>query len=138
MAAQQDSHVVTNREQAEIDRVAALTVPLFLNMISSTLLEGARTKPVDLYVFCGFCLIYVVASRRLFEVVRVGRLVHVHLNLVHPGQRMQDAQVGTSVLEVSCGQSVETAHFLILRFVRQALSTQLEEINWADSVIGVG
>jgi len=47
--------------------VAALTVPLFLNMISSTLLEGARTKPVDFYVFSGFCLIYVVASRRLFE-----------------------------------------------------------------------
>lgn len=47
--------------------VAALTVPLFLNMISSTLLEGARTKPVDFYVFAGFCLIYVVASRRLFE-----------------------------------------------------------------------
>lgn len=47
--------------------VAALTVPLFLNMISSTLLEGARTKPTDFYVFAGFCLIYVVASRRLFE-----------------------------------------------------------------------
>jgi len=47
--------------------VAALTVPLFLNMLSSTLLEGARTKPIDLYVFSGFCLIYVVASRRLFE-----------------------------------------------------------------------
>lgn len=47
--------------------VAALTVPLFLNMISSTLLEGARTKPLDLYVFSGFCLVYVVASRRLFE-----------------------------------------------------------------------
>lgn len=47
--------------------VAALTVPLFLNMISSTLLEGARTRPIDFYVFGGFCLIYVVASRRLFE-----------------------------------------------------------------------
>src|SRR5574343_119671 len=47
--------------------VAALTVPLFLNMISSTLLEGARTKPIDFYVFGGFCLISVVASRRLFE-----------------------------------------------------------------------
>lgn len=47
--------------------VAALTVPLFLNMISSTLLEGARTRPVDFFVFAGFCLIYVVASRRLFE-----------------------------------------------------------------------
>lgn len=47
--------------------VAALTVPLFLNMISSTLLEGARTKPLDFYAFAGFCLIYVVLSRRLFE-----------------------------------------------------------------------
>lgn len=47
--------------------VAALTVPLFLNMISSTLLEGARTKPVDFFVFAGFCLMYVVGSRRVFE-----------------------------------------------------------------------
>lgn len=47
--------------------VAALTVPLFLNMISSTLLEGARTKPLDLFAFGGFCLIYVLASRRLME-----------------------------------------------------------------------
>ena len=47
--------------------VAALTVPLFLNMISSSLLEGARTKPLDLFAFGGFCLVYVVASRRLME-----------------------------------------------------------------------
>ena len=47
--------------------VAALTVPLFLNMISSTLLEGARTKPVDFFTFSGFCLIYVVAARRLLD-----------------------------------------------------------------------
>jgi hypothetical protein len=47
--------------------VAALTVPLFLNMISSTLLEGARTKPVDFFAFAGFCLLYVIAARRLME-----------------------------------------------------------------------
>lgn len=47
--------------------VSALTVPLFLNMISSNLLEAARTRPVDIFVFAGFCLIYVVASRRVFE-----------------------------------------------------------------------
>lgn len=47
--------------------VAALTVPLFLNMISSNLVEAARARPVDLFVFGGFCLIYVVASRRVFE-----------------------------------------------------------------------
>ena len=47
--------------------ISALTVPLFLNMLSSNLLEAARTHPVDFFVFAGFCLIYVVASRRLVE-----------------------------------------------------------------------
>ena len=47
--------------------IAALTVPLFLNMISSTLLEGARTKPVDFFAFAGFCLLYVIMSRRWFD-----------------------------------------------------------------------
>ncbi|MEO1767260.1 YEATS-associated helix-containing protein [Thiobacter aerophilum] len=47
--------------------VAALTVPLFLNMISSDLLAMARTRPIDLFVFAGFCLIFVLASRRLVD-----------------------------------------------------------------------
>ncbi len=47
--------------------ISALTVPLFLNMLSSNLLEAARTRSVDFFVFAGFCLIYVVASRRIVE-----------------------------------------------------------------------
>ena len=47
--------------------IVALTVPLFLNMISSNLLEAPRTRPVEFFVFGGFCLIYVVSSRRLVE-----------------------------------------------------------------------
>lgn len=47
--------------------IAALTVPLFLNMLSSNLLEAARTRPIDFFVFAGFCLVYVVATRRVFE-----------------------------------------------------------------------
>lgn len=47
--------------------VAALTVPLFLNMMSSHLLEATRLKSSDLFVFSGFCLLYVVVSRRFFE-----------------------------------------------------------------------
>lgn len=73
--------------------VAALTVPLFLNMISSTLLEGARTRPVDFYVFAGFCLIYVVASRRLFEnmVQRlIGQVEQVRREVVHLKQQKRD------------------------------------------------
>ena len=37
--------------------IAALTVPLFLNMISSNLLEAARTRPVDFFVFAGFFVV---------------------------------------------------------------------------------
>jgi DNA-binding transcriptional ArsR family regulator len=76
--------------------VAALTVPLFLNMISSTLLEGARTKPVDFYTFAGFCLIYVVASRRLLENVAqrlMGQLDHVKRELGQIKQHQQSEPV---------------------------------------------
>jgi hypothetical protein len=47
--------------------VAAFTVPLFLNMISSNLMDAGRVRPVDIFVFAGFVLIYVVVSRRFFE-----------------------------------------------------------------------
>lgn len=74
--------------------VAALTVPLFLNMISSTLLEGARTKPVDFFAFGGFCLIYVVACRRLMENVvqrLLGQLDGVKREMRHLREQ-QDAE----------------------------------------------
>lgn len=47
--------------------VAALTVPLFLNMISSDLLAVAKARPIDLFVFAGFCLMFVLFSRRFVE-----------------------------------------------------------------------
>jgi hypothetical protein len=76
--------------------VAALTVPMFLNMISSTLLEGARTKPIDYYVFAGFCLLYVVASRRLFEnmVQRLmGQIDQVRRDVGHLKQQKREEPV---------------------------------------------
>lgn len=50
---------------AVLGMVASLTVPLFLNMISSDLLAMAKSRPVDLFVFAGFCLLFVLFSRRL-------------------------------------------------------------------------
>jgi DNA-binding MarR family transcriptional regulator len=76
--------------------VAALTVPMFLNMISSTLLEGARTKPIDYYVFAGFCLLYVVASRRLFENVLqrlMGQIDQVRRDVGQLKQQTRDEPV---------------------------------------------
>ena len=86
--------------------VAALTVPLFLNMISSTLLEAARTKPVDFFTFAGFCLIYVVAARRLLENVAqrlTGQLDQVKRELVHLKQQKQHEQAALSQREENSG-----------------------------------
>ncbi len=47
--------------------VAALTVPLFLYMISSDLLSVAKSRPIDLFVFAGFCLVFVLFSRLFLE-----------------------------------------------------------------------
>jgi hypothetical protein len=56
--------------------VAALTVPLFLNMTSSNLLEFGRTRPLSIFVFAGFCLVYVLLSRRVFEAI-ANRLLQI-------------------------------------------------------------
>ena len=74
--------------------IAALTVPLFLNMISSNLLEAARTRPIDFFVFAGFCLIYVVASRRVFENAANklrGQMDQMKREMVQIKQQRQDA-----------------------------------------------
>lgn len=65
--------------------VAALTVPLFLNMTSSNLLEFGRSRPNALFVFGGFCLIFVLLSRRIFE-----SIVHKLMGL---GQKRDEAPV---------------------------------------------
>ena len=74
--------------------ISALTVPLFLNMISSNLLEAARTRPVDFFVFAGFCLIYVVASRRVFENVAnrlLGQMDQMKREMVQLKQQRSEA-----------------------------------------------
>ena len=80
--------------------IAALTVPLFLNMISSNLLEAARTRPVDFFVFAGFCLIYVVASRRVFENVAnklMGQMEQMRREMGQIKQQRQEAPVSAPV-----------------------------------------
>ena len=82
--------------------IAALTVPLFLNMISSNLLEAARTRPVDFFVFAGFCLIYVVASRRVFENAAnklLSQLDQVKRDVRHLKQQKHEAPPSAPVRE---------------------------------------
>jgi hypothetical protein len=54
--------------------VSALTVPLFLNMISSNLLTVAHKKPLNLFIFNGICLLFALFSCRLKENVLNKRL----------------------------------------------------------------
>ena len=42
---------------------AAFVVPLFLNMISSSLLEDSKGDPIKLFVFAGFCIIAALSSK---------------------------------------------------------------------------
>jgi hypothetical protein len=51
--------------------VAALTVPLFLELAQSSLvgviLSGWQTKPETLFVFFGFCVVAAVSSRAFLQ-----------------------------------------------------------------------
>lgn len=50
---------------------AALTVPLFLNIISSNLLPTAQKNPTNLLVFNGICLIFAFVLCRFKEIIFV-------------------------------------------------------------------
>ena len=50
---------------------AALTVPLFLNIISSNLLATAQKNPINLLVFNGICLIFAFVLCRFKEIIFV-------------------------------------------------------------------
>jgi len=91
---QQDSSPRDWAKYTTLGVIAALTVPLFLNMLSSNLLEAARTRPVDFFVFAGFCLIYVVASRRVFENAAnklLGQMDQMKREMVQIKQQRQEA-----------------------------------------------
>lgn len=97
---------------ATLGVIAALTVPLFLNMLSSNLLEAARTRPVDFFVFAGFCLIYVVASRRLFENAAnklLSQIDQVKRDVNHLKQQKREAPAPVVAREESPAVATEPA-----------------------------
>jgi hypothetical protein len=46
---------------------ASFVVPLFLNMISSSLVADSRTDNLKLFVIVGFCIIAAISSRTFIE-----------------------------------------------------------------------
>ncbi len=56
--------------------VAALMVPLLLNLLSSDLLESGQTRPLKLFTLSGLCVICAVFSTRFLERMYGSRLKH--------------------------------------------------------------
>lgn len=56
-------------KHAFIGMVTALTVPLFLNMLSSDVLESGYIRPVKLLTLSSLCIILAVFSTRLLEAI---------------------------------------------------------------------
>jgi hypothetical protein len=61
----EERHPLLKRLSAGV--AAALVVPLFLNTISSTLLEASREKPLSLFILAGFCIIAAISSKAFID-----------------------------------------------------------------------
>lgn len=74
---------------------AALTTPFFLNMISSNMLETARTKPLNFLVFSGFCLVFAFFSCRFLENIYTRRLQKTeasHKEIIRPEEATREPE----------------------------------------------
>ena len=86
--------------------VAAFVVPLFLNMISSNLLDTGQTRPLNLFVLCGFCLLAAVFSRS-FLANMYSRIVRQINELKKKADREEDRE--TEPDETKDGKDLQSA-----------------------------
>jgi hypothetical protein len=54
--------------------ITAMTVPLFLNLCSSDLLDAAQIKPLKLFILSGLCIFFALFSTRFLERIHSRRL----------------------------------------------------------------
>jgi hypothetical protein len=78
----------------------AFVVPLFLNMISSTLLQQAQKDPVGYFVFAGFCVIAAASSKRFISSVSARVLQEVR-------EAKGEAKKATELAEASIESQAE-------------------------------
>lgn len=62
---QAESHPLLKRLAAGV--AASLAVPLFLNMIASTLIADSKSDPLELLVFAGFCIVAAISSKAFID-----------------------------------------------------------------------
>ena len=64
-SAQSESYPFLKRVSAGL--AASFAVPLFLNMISSSLVADSKTDPLKLLVIAGFCIVAAISSKAFIE-----------------------------------------------------------------------
>ncbi|MFZ0483397.1 MAG: YEATS-associated helix-containing protein [Desulfobacterales bacterium] len=104
--------------------VAALTVPLFLNIISSNLLSTAQKNPMNLLVFNGICLIFAFVLFRFKEIV-----------FVKPSQKTEkDKKDNTIIIPIKTEYGFETSQREFLKDNRRRPGMSESELKILGSI----
>jgi DNA-binding MarR family transcriptional regulator len=104
--------------------VAALTVPLFLNIVSSNLLSTAQKNPINLLVFNGICLIFAFVLFRFKEIV-----------FVKPSQKTEkDKKDNTIIIPIKTEYGFETSQREFLKDNRRRPGMSESELKILGSI----
>ena len=103
---------------------AALTVPLFLNIISSNLLATAQKNPINLLVFNGICLIFAFVLCRFKEII-----------FVKQSQKTEkDKKDNTIIIPIKTDYGVETSQREYLRDKTNRTEMSASELKILGSI----
>jgi len=103
---------------------AALTVPLFLNIISSNLLAAAQKNPINLLVFNGICLIFAFVLCRFKDIL-----------FVKQSQKTEkDNKDNTIIIPIKTEYGLETSQRKFLRDKMNRTGMSASELNILGSI----
>ena len=103
---------------------AALTVPLFLNIISSNLLATAQKNPINLLVFNGICLIFAFVLCRFKDIVFVKQ----------PQKTDKDKKDNTIIIPIKTEYGLETSQRDFLREKMNRTGMSASELKILGSI----
>jgi DNA-binding MarR family transcriptional regulator len=105
---------------------AALTVPLFLNIISSNLLATAQKNPINLLVFNGICLIFAFVLCRFKEIIFVKQLLKTE----------KEKKDNTIIIPIKTEYGFETSQRKFLRDNMNRAGMSASELKILGSIAG--
>lgn len=103
---------------------AALTVPLFLNIISSNLLATAQKNPTNLLVFNGICLIFAFVLCRFKEIIFVKQ----------SRKTEKDKKDNTIIIPIKTDYGFETSQREFLRDKKNRTGMSASELKILGSI----